>query len=285
MTLTIELTMAEQLAADLAVQLQAITQISAVSVKLPEFWVKSPEVWFARVEAQFGTKGISQDQTMYDYVVSALDINTAEEVQAILINPPITNRYMLLKKSLIATFGKSQTQKDMELLNLNGLGDKRPTALLRRINALNDDPQTLKRALFLLNLPADIRSILAGHDARDTEALAEAADRIWETRAATVQQVYVVPADTHGFTSMESPVNKSTTVEAVLPASKPWRLARSSQRDLPVSTTSSAVSTPSICFYHLTFGPDARRCRPGCKFASLLSKRGSSSPGNATAGR
>ncbi|KAK7473459.1 hypothetical protein BaRGS_00035288 [Batillaria attramentaria] len=148
--------------ADLAAQLQALNGqanqgINAVTVKLPDFWIKSPEVWFARAEAQFGTKGINQDQTKYDYVVSALDINTAEEMQAILTNPPNEEKYIALKTALIKTFGKTQAQKDAELLHLNGLRDKRPTSLLRKINALNDDPKTLKRALFLVNLPSDMR--------------------------------------------------------------------------------------------------------------------------------
>ncbi|GFO24399.1 Gag Pol protein [Plakobranchus ocellatus] len=123
----------------------------------------SPEVWFARVEAQFGTKNITQDQTHYDYVVSALDVRTAEEVQNVLVNPPDADRYATLKDALIKTFGKSQAQRDSEILNLNSLGDKKPTGLFGEINALNDDPQTFKRALFLSNLPADVRSILAGH--------------------------------------------------------------------------------------------------------------------------
>ena len=132
---------------NLVTQMQALATVSqpanevhAVSVKLPEFWMKSPEVWFARVESQFGTKGITQDQTKYDHVVSALDINTADEVQSVLLNPPAMNKYDTLKRALIKTFGKSQAQKDAELLNLNGLGDRRPTALMRKINALNDDP-------------------------------------------------------------------------------------------------------------------------------------------------
>ena len=60
----------------------ATTTVSTVSIKLPEFWIKSPEVWFARVEAQFNTRNVSTDQTKYDYVVSTLDINTAKEMQA-----------------------------------------------------------------------------------------------------------------------------------------------------------------------------------------------------------
>ena len=201
----------QALLAALTSQLQSMTvqpNISAVSLKLPEFWTTSPEFWFARVEAQFGSKNISTDQTKYDYIVSVLDVKTAEEVQDVLVNPPDANKYSVLKRALLKAFGKSQAQRDNELLNLNGLGDRKPTALLRKINALNDDPQSLKRALFLSNLPTDIRSILAGQDFGDIQKLAEAADRIWETRGACVQQV-IHTADS----SPPAPV----TIEAVSP--------------------------------------------------------------------
>ncbi|GFN79523.1 Pol polyprotein [Plakobranchus ocellatus] len=243
----------QALLAALTSQLQSMTvqpNISAVSLKLPDFWTTSPEVWFARVEAQFGTKNISTDQTKYDYVVSALDVKTAEEVQDVLVNPPDANKYSVLKRALLKAFGKSQAQRDNELLNLNGLGDRKPTALLRKINALNEDPQSLKRALFLSNLPADIRSILAGQNFNDIQKLAEAADRIWETRGACVQQV-IHTADS----SPPAPV----TIEAVSrPRFQPQR-----------RPGSKAPSTQAVCYYHLKFGPQARRCQPGCKFSSL----------------
>ena len=238
----------QALLAALTSQLQSMTvqpYISAVSLKLPEFWTTSPEVWFARVEAQFGTKNISTDQTKYDYIVSALDVKTAEEVQDVLVNPPDANKYSVLKRALLKAFGKSQAQRDNELLNLNGLGDRKPTALLRKINALNDDPQSLKRALFLSNLPTDIRSILAGQDFGDIQKLAEAADQIWETRGACVQQV-IHTADS----SPPAPV----TIEAVSrPRFQPQR-----------RPGSKAPSTQAVCYYHLKFGPQARRCQPGC---------------------
>ncbi|KAK3701031.1 hypothetical protein RRG08_063284 [Elysia crispata] len=233
----------QALLAALTSQLQSMTvqpNISASSLKLPEFWTTSPEVWFARVEAQFGTKNISTEQTKYDYIVSALDVKTTEEVQDVLVNPPDANKYSVLKRALLKAFGKSQAQRDNELLNLNGLGDRKPTALLRKINALNDDPQSLKRALFLSNLPTDIRSILAGQDFGDIQKLAEAADRIWETRGACVQQV-IHTADS----SPPAPV----TIEAVSrPRFQPQR-----------RPGSKAPSTQAVCYYHLKFGPQARR--------------------------
>lgn len=239
-------------------QLPSLTthpNVHAVSIKLPEFWTTSPEVWFARVEAQFGTKNIMQDQTRYDYVVSALDFKTAEEVQDILVSPPETEKYTTLKKALIKAFGKSQAQRDIELLNLNGLGDRKPTALLRKINSLNDDPQTLKRALFLSNLPSDVQTILAGQEINDIEKLAEAADRVWEARSAGVQQI----------------TQDSNQPAATITSVKRYRQKISGPVDTS-TMSSSHSSSSSVCFYHLRFGPQARNCQPGCKFSSLLSK-------------
>ncbi|GFR77318.1 transposon Ty3-G Gag-Pol polyprotein [Elysia marginata] len=177
------------LASQLQIHVLQTGEIAAVSVKLPEFWVTSPEIWFARIEAQFSIKDITQDTTKYDYLVSALDFKTAEEVRDVLVNPPQKDKYHSLKSALIKTFGKSQTQRNHELLNLNGLGDKQATALLCKINTLNDDPQTLKRALFLSNLPADIRTIIYGQEFSDLDKLAENADRVWESRSSGIQHI------------------------------------------------------------------------------------------------
>ena len=84
---------------------------------------------------------ITSDQTKYDYIVSILDIDTADEMQSILIHPPNDDKYNTLKNALINIYSKSQLQKDFELLSLDGLGDRRPSALMRKIEALNDDPK------------------------------------------------------------------------------------------------------------------------------------------------
>ena len=127
--------------------------IQAVALKLPEFWTDKPEVWFAHVESQFGTKQITVDKTKFDYVVSSLDSTTAGEVEAILTAPPDDNKYDVLKAALLAAFGKTQAQKDSELLSITGLGDMRPSALL--LQSLNSDPAMLFRAHFLALLPSE----------------------------------------------------------------------------------------------------------------------------------
>ena len=120
--------------------------VSAVSVKLPEFWPEDPEVWFIRVEAQLRSRSVTQDQTKFDYVVASLDNSTAAEVKAVLLHPLATNKYDAIKEALLGAFGKTQAQKDAELFNISGLGDRTPSALLRKLESLNNNADTLRRA-------------------------------------------------------------------------------------------------------------------------------------------
>jgi hypothetical protein len=163
-----------------------------------------------------------------------------------------------LKAALIAAFGKSQAAKDQELLNLNGLGDRKPSELLQHMRNLNVDPNTLFRALFLAQLPPDVRRILATSDKTDIGELAIEADRITEvSRLSNDLQV-----------NAANPVqrNRQQTIPKVgmgsaVPISRTW------------------ATTPGLCKYHSRFGELARNCTPPCKFVS------SANPGNEQAGR
>ena len=160
----------------------APSAISSVSIKLPPFWTTRPEVWFRQVEAQFATRSpaITVDLTKFNHVVAALDTATAGEVEAIILSPPTDGKYHALKAALINAFGKTQAAKDRELLSLSGLGDRKPSSLLRHIESLNADPKTLLRALFLAQLPMEVRRVLAGSSTTDLKDLAKEADAIME---------------------------------------------------------------------------------------------------------
>ena len=105
---------------EIAVALQALlpappavppAAVSSVSIKLPPFWTTRPEVWFRQVEAQFATRSppITTDLTKFNHVVAALDNVTAGEVEAIILSPPMDDKYNALKTALISVFKLPRT--------------------------------------------------------------------------------------------------------------------------------------------------------------------------------
>ncbi len=239
--------------------LRPAAPVNATAVKLPQFWQGNPEVWFKQTESVFTTRNpaITTQQTKFDYVIQALDNNTAEKVQSLILNPP-AQPYDKLKAALIAAFGKSQAVKDQELLDLNGLGDRKPSELLQHMRNLNVDPETLFKALFLAQLPPDVRRILATSSKTDIGELAIEADRI--TEVSRITNDLQVSATNPVQRNRQQAIPKVGKGSAV-PTSRTW------------------ATTPGLCIYHSRFGELARKCTPPCKFVS------SSNPGNEQAGR
>ena len=212
--------------------------VNATAVKLPPFWSGNPEVWFKQVESVFATRKITVQQTKFDYVVQALVNSTADKVQSVILSPP-EEPYITIRKVLIDIFGKTQAQKDQEVLNINGLGDKKPSELLQHIHNLNANPATLVKAFFLAQLSPEVRQILALSDKTDIKDLAKEADRIME-----VSQL-----------SNNSQVNLTVKLN-----SKSWR------RNSTPKSDQQWPLLPGLCKYHSKFGERARSCLQPCKF-------------------
>ena len=84
-------------ATDLAATAPA-APLAAVSMKLPPFWPADPEVWFAKMEANFTVRGGTAQKTRFDYVVSSLSPEYATEVRD-LLNPPEDRPYDTLNQT------------------------------------------------------------------------------------------------------------------------------------------------------------------------------------------
>ena len=155
--------------------------VQAVAVKVPTFWPTRPEVWFSLLESLFATKNITADDTKYHHAVQGLDKTTAEDISAFLLNPPAIGKFDALKTLLISTFGLTQADKDASLLAISGLGDRKPSGLLRYMNSLtttDDQKSMVYRTLFLRQLPESVRVVLARDPPTSITDLAEAADDI-----------------------------------------------------------------------------------------------------------
>jgi hypothetical protein len=238
--------------------------VNTVAVRLPSFWSGNPEVWFKQVESVFETRKITVQRTQFNYVIQALDNSTADRVQAVILTPSEVP-YDKLKTALIEVFGKTQAQKDQEILSINGLGDKKPSELWQHMNNLNADPKTLFKALFMAQLPPEVRQILALSEKTDGQDLAKEADRIMEvSRLSGTSQVNA----TGGY-------RKSG---GRYPDSRPG--GRNPGDQHPVSKSDQQWPLlPGLCKYHSKFGDRARSCLPPCKFQHVPG------PGNGTPGR
>ena len=134
------------------------TTVNSVSLKLPPFWPEQPTIWFAQTEAQFVIRNISVELTKFYHVVAALDGTTAQRVSDILEIPPRENPYNILKKRLTNAFALSDRERAAQILELNDLGDRKPSALMDHLLGLVGDRSSefLVREVFLRSLPDKI---------------------------------------------------------------------------------------------------------------------------------
>ena len=212
----------------------AVAPAAAVALKLPDFWHSKPRAWFHTVESQFVIRQITNDATRYHYVVSALGSDASSNLESLLRNPPDTGKYDAIKNRLLGIYELSEREKKRQLINLDGLGDRKPTELLRHMQSLHQTAadDVLFSVIFLQQLPATVRTILSAQDFDDVEELAKAADDVLAEHLAT-----------------------SPAVQAARqPATRPSQ---------PKQFTKDPANA-GLCWYHRKFGADAKSCRSPC---------------------
>jgi hypothetical protein len=95
-------------------------QVAHVAVKLREFWVKDPKMWFSQAEAR---ARITAETTMYDYVLMKLPQDVVMSVRALVSAieaDPVKQEtsYTLLKEALMGSFGKPSGKWPMLFLTI-----------------------------------------------------------------------------------------------------------------------------------------------------------------------
>ncbi len=89
--------------------------VAHVGVKLPDFWVRDPKMWFSQAEAQFRRARIVRSSTMYDHILVKLPEEVVMSVRALVAeieaDPALEDTsYQMLKDALMASYGKTMWQ-------------------------------------------------------------------------------------------------------------------------------------------------------------------------------
>jgi len=218
--------------------------LDSVSIKLPTFWTTSPEAWFVLAEAQFAIRNITNQETQYYHVVASLDTATANRALSILTSPPLQEKYTTLKNFLLSSFSLSEEERAMALLNMNNLGDKKPSELMDEMLALLGDhkPCFLFKHIFLAQLPNTVRVPLAMSPTKDYRALAQEADRLLlatRDQGSTVMTAHQVAANVSSSKRIRKNCNKQ----------------------------SQSIRNSTSCYFHRKFGSLARQCVQPCTFS------------------
>lgn len=246
--------------------------VAALStMRLPNFWRHAPEQWFVHAEAIFHNQRIRSDLSRVNHVVASLDEDGIRTV-ADLLGPEA--KYDLVKSRIIAAYVVPPAARFRSIVQPGGLGDRRPSQLLREMRSGPTDGigEKALKEFWLQKLPPAIRTVVISLDG-DLDSVAERADRIMD--ATTSHDIASVSTygDTDRFRAIENSILALTTQIAALATAQAnqHRTSRPTTQSTSRRSRSRSKSRPrndSWCFYHNTFGTEARKCRDPCTFRS-----------------
>ncbi|XP_064469388.1 uncharacterized protein LOC135384072 [Ornithodoros turicata] len=275
--------------------------VAHVSVRLPPFWSRNPAIWFHQVEAQFLLAGVTSQLARYRHVVAALPPEIAMDVADVITSQPPQSPYDHLRAAILKRTMLSERKRIKQLLSAEELGDRRPSQLLRAMQALLADradsiDEAFLRELFLQRLPTTVQMVLATAETLPLFQLAEHPDKVLEVAVpgalvGAVNQTappYAPPSGTLGHPSPSASPSAISAIsvelasvraemqrlsESVAALQRPSPRRRSSSRSRRYrsprrfnsrSPSPTDGTTPPPCWYHERFGSAATRCTRPC---------------------
>ncbi len=236
-----------------------MAEVNAVSLKLPIFWPDDVALWFAHIEAQFAIRNITAEDTRYYYVVSALDRETARRLRSTLAAPPSQGKYTNIKAQLTKTFTMSKRQRALRMIEMQDLGDKKPSEFMDELLALMDNHEhcLLFEIIFLRALPPSVRMLLEEADFTDPREVAIRADALYATHCTPITSKAVNMVATPN--QEEKAPNEKNLATVKFSKRKAGRTRPTSPRfDV------TKLENNGLCFYHSRFGAKANKCISGC---------------------
>jgi hypothetical protein len=244
-------------------------------VKLPQFWAARPAAWFTLAESRFRLKSITEEQQLFDHLLSALgDDIIAGILDAIEEATRTDAPYTQLKARLLETHVLSDFEKLERLFRCEPMGGRKPSELLSEMLQFCPDGKEKDiffHFLYLQRLPTPLRSMLGDVQPGDPRALAARADRL-------------LALNPHAQALIAAAVEEQQSAPiAAVAQGRPFRGrgGRNNNQQRPrgggqSSGNTAAAKNPSpaslaressgLCFFHWKFGDKANRCETPCSW-------------------
>jgi len=268
-----------------------VGEIKAPRLNPPSMTDTNIETYFMSLEFWFAASGISSayDVRRYNIVMAQVPPNKLTELRSIIDGTPAYDKYKYIKRELIAHFADSQQRRLQRVLSDMPLGDMKPSRLFNEMKRVAGDAlsEEVLLDLWAARLPphAQVAVIASRGDAADKTTIADAIVDSMGLRkidAIDHMQNFAMAPSHIREQEVVDPIQElhreiaelSKRLERVLPNRRNERgrsLSRSRRSDWNDNRSLREPST-GPCWYHRTFGNDARRCRKPCttgaRFAS-----------------
>lgn len=249
--------------------------VAVIQLRLPTFWRKNPQVWFAQVEAVFDLHHVISETTRFRHLLCNLPPEVADEVADVIGAPLGDAPYQRLKQSILDRTTASESARLRHLLTHEELGDRRPSQLLNTMRQLLgasnvDSNGALLKELFLQRLPQSTRIVLAAAGDLTLDRAAELADRVHDATSPSVATL-ASTTESSAVSRLETRIDQlAASIEALRTSSD--RQCGSSPRPSRRSSSlggscSRRPRSSSICWYHRTFRHRARHCTSPCSWS------------------
>ena len=205
--------------------------VDAVALQLPEFMSYDADLWFHTIEAKFRLKGITAEQTKFDYVLGALPASVSLNIKHLIRNPGNTP-YTSVRNALSRHYQSNPVSQLLDFYQSPSTACPNLNSVLAKFRAIAPSPEQNEMAAVLLQTPEPVRAHLVSQLKNFTTAddLCDAATPLMANAAA--------------------PVNAVGSFQK--PNRRPFN--------------NNASNTPKWCMYHQRFRDKARKCVKPCSF-------------------
>ena len=245
----------------------SVSLLTHHSLRIPQFWPHKIVLWFRLLEAQFASARITSDETKFNITIANLGEKYIEQVEDVVINPPVTEQYEHLKREVIKRLTESDGTRVRKLLESEEIGDRTPSQFFRDLKKLATPsvPDEFILTLWKNRLPPNTQRVLAATTDSNITVLTEMADRIHEIRPeqGRLPAVHMEPANSELAEIREQLKKLQDQIAAmsVKPQRRPF--TRSGQR-----SRSRSREKGGLCWYHANYKMRAAKCVAPCSWNS-----------------